>query len=289
MTRKDFIKRQMQSKMNWMRENTDYQVALMYLQGSQNYGMDIYTETHRSDFDVKCYIVPTLEDMIQNVKPVSKVIVMEDNSHIEVKDIRLLSQLLYKENPAYLEMLYTPYFMTNSQYHRVPSAYLNKNIKDMRDEICNRDVSRFLKTLKGMLHEKYKSLENSTETTRIAVEKYGYDPKSLHHLVRITEMANEVIRLNGKVKFDSLMSLDFLTAPKFKELKKLKTSPVSYSEAKRMADVAYQKTTENIDEFLKNFHQEVNQDTGEKVEKYITEFVKFCIQKDLIDELSKNK
>lgn len=287
MARKDYIKRQLQHKMNWLKDNTDYHVALMYLQGSQNYNMDVYTDNYKSDFDVKCYIVPTLEDMIQNSKPVSKVIVMEDNSHIEIKDIRLLSELLYKENSAYLEMLYTPYFLINKDYHRVPSAYLNKNLKDMRDEICNRDVVRFLKALKGMAHEERNSLENATETTKIAVEKYGYDPKSLHHLVRMTEMANEVIRLNGKVKFDSLMSLDFLTKPKFNELKKLKVSPISYLDAIRKADNVIEKIDKNVDSFLEKFQQEVDADVEIQMYQYINDFIKFCIQRDIIDEITR--
>lgn len=288
MTKKDLIKSQMQEKMNWLKDNTDYQVALMYLQGSQNYNMDVYTENYKSDFDVKCYIVPTLDDMIKNKKPESKVIVMEDKSHIEIKDIRLLSDLLYKENPTYLEMLYTPFFITNKDYHRVPSAYLNKNLKDMREEICNRDVARFLKVLKGMAYEKRKHLEVATETTESNIAKYGYNPKNLHHLMRITEMAKEVIRLK-KVKFDSLMSLDFLSKPRFNEIKRMKTTPVSIIEARRLADNAIQSVSENVDSFLKEYHQDINSDIETKINKYINEFVKFCIQKDMINEIkSKN-
>ena len=66
MNKKQFIKKNMEEKMQWLKENTNHQVAIMFLQGSQNYGMDNYSEEYTSDFDMKCFIVPTLEDLIHN-------------------------------------------------------------------------------------------------------------------------------------------------------------------------------------------------------------------------------
>ena len=110
MAKKQMVLNEMKKKMNWLKENTDYQVAFMCLQGSQNYGFDEYTDDYSSDFDVKCFIIPTLKDLLERPNMISKELVMNDKSHIEVKDIRLLGNLLYKMNPTYLELLY-PIFL----------------------------------------------------------------------------------------------------------------------------------------------------------------------------------
>ena len=59
------------------------------LQGSQNYGLDIYTDEYKSDIDTKVIIIPSLEDVVMNRKPISTTHVLPNNEHLDIKDIRL--------------------------------------------------------------------------------------------------------------------------------------------------------------------------------------------------------
>lgn len=283
MANKTLIIRNLKEKLEWLKENTHYNIAFICLQGSQNYSMD----TKKSNVDAKCFIVPSLEDLTYNRKPISKIYTMSDNSQIDVKDIRLLPSLLYKSNPAYLEILFTDYFLTNNDYHRVPTLRLKKQLRNMRNEICNRDVCRFMKCLKGMVNDKRKHIEKETEANARDIELYGYAPKDLHHLLRYAYMIEEVNRLN-KVNFQSLMSLDFLTKPKFNELKAYKTTPVHKADAMRLADLYYEKSNRLIHEFEEKNISVPNTDVSDRVYQYISEYIQFCIQRDVITEFVDN-
>lgn len=283
MANKTFIIRNLKEKLEWLKENTNYNVAFICLQGSQNYEMD----TKKSNVDAKCFIVPSLEDLTCHREPVSKVYMMDDKSIIDVKDIRLLPSLLYKCNPSYLEILYTDYFLTNNDYHRVPTLRLKKQLRDMRNDICNRDINRFMKCLKGMVKDKRKHIEKQTDTTASDIELYGYVPKDLHHLLRYSYMIEEVNRIN-KVNFESLMSLDFLTKPKFNELKSYKTTPIHKADALRLADMSVEKSERIINEFEEKHISTADDEVSDKVKKYISEYIQFCIQRDVITEFVDN-
>ena len=96
-----------------------YDVAYIALQGSQNYGLDMYTEEYMSDIDTKAIIVPSLNDILTNRKLVSETVVLENNEHIDVKDIRAMFETFKKQNINFIEILFTP-------YHRVPERYLSE-------------------------------------------------------------------------------------------------------------------------------------------------------------------
>ena len=53
----------------------------VFLQGSQNYGLDY----EGSDIDTKCIVLPTLEDLIFNRKPVSTTHVLPNEEHLDLK------------------------------------------------------------------------------------------------------------------------------------------------------------------------------------------------------------
>ena len=74
----------------------------LFLQGSQNYGLDY----EGSDIDTKLILTPTIEDIIFNRKPVSTTHVMENEEHLDAKDIRLYIQTFRKQNLNFLEILF---------------------------------------------------------------------------------------------------------------------------------------------------------------------------------------
>ena len=67
-----------------------YEVVFLALQGSQNYNLDIYTEQYMSDIDTKAVVLPSFKDFVYNRQPVSKTIILDNNEHIDVKDIRVM-------------------------------------------------------------------------------------------------------------------------------------------------------------------------------------------------------
>jgi predicted nucleotidyltransferase len=62
--------------------------------------------TPNSDFDFKAVVIPTLEDLVRNTKPVSTTIDI-NSGKIDLKDIRIFTENITKMNPVYLETLFT--------------------------------------------------------------------------------------------------------------------------------------------------------------------------------------
>src|SRR5690625_1912469 len=96
-------------------EDSNYRVAAVMVFGSQNYNLDLYTDEYQSDLDMKAIIIPTLDDLITNSKPVSKTLQTEWGE-CDVKDIRLYLQTLLKANPSYLETLFTKYYVVDDLF-----------------------------------------------------------------------------------------------------------------------------------------------------------------------------
>jgi len=67
-------------------ENKGYEIIGIFLQGSQNYELSY----EGSDIDSKCIILPTFEDFCLNKKPVSTTLILDNEEHIDLKDIRLM-------------------------------------------------------------------------------------------------------------------------------------------------------------------------------------------------------
>ena len=73
---------------------------VLCLQGSQNYGM----ADEESDVDSKMLILPTLEDLVLNNKPISHTLEMPDNQeHIDIKDAREYFKIFRKSNINFVE------------------------------------------------------------------------------------------------------------------------------------------------------------------------------------------
>ena len=84
----------------------------IFCQGSQNYGLDY----EGSDIDTKCFLVPTLEDIIFNKKPISTTHIRANEEHIDFKDIRLFLTTVRKQNLNFMEILFTKYKIVNPTY-----------------------------------------------------------------------------------------------------------------------------------------------------------------------------
>lgn len=145
-------------------------------QGSINYGLDY----EGSDIDTKCILVPSLEDIVMNRKPVSTTHVLDNDEHLDAKDIRLYFQTFRKQNMNFIEILFSKYKIINPFF-----ADLWQILVDANEEIARYDPYRAIKTMSGIGQEKYHALEHRYPSKVELIDKYGADPKQLHHLVRV--------------------------------------------------------------------------------------------------------
>lgn len=150
----------------------------IWLQGSQNYGLDLPT----SDVDTKLIVTPSFKDIALAAKPVSTTHIRENNEHIDFKDIRLYIKTFRKQNLNFLEILFTPYFIINPLYKEEW-----KKLVIHREEIARMNPKRAIQSMKGVALEKYFAMEHRYPSKIEIIDKYGYDPKQLHHLARVRE------------------------------------------------------------------------------------------------------
>lgn len=146
------------------------------LQGSWNYDLGY----EKSDVDTKALVLPTFREIALNKKPISTTHIMENNEHLDLKDIRVMFENFWKQNINFLEILFTEYVVVNP-------AYLNQYfaLVDMREDIAHYDETRAVNCMCGMALEKLHALKKPYPATMADIEKYGYSPKEFHHIIRM--------------------------------------------------------------------------------------------------------
>lgn len=154
------------------------QIVGVFCQGSTNYGLD----TENSDVDTKCIVVPTFKDIALARKPVSTTHVLPNNEHCDGKDIRLYMETFRKQNLNFLEILFTPYCFINPLYSEQWARLIAA-----REEIAHMNPYRAVKSMKGVAMEKYHAMEHPYPTKKDIIEKYGFDGKQVHHLLRVED------------------------------------------------------------------------------------------------------
>lgn len=159
-------------------------VVGIFLQGSQNYGLS----TDQSDIDTKLIVTPSLSDIIMNHAAVSTTHVRENNEHIDFKDIRLMLGTFRKQNLNFLEILFTDFYRLNDLYRND----WNELVK-YRERIAHYNIYSAIKSMKGIALEKYHALEHPYPSKIDVLAKYGYDPKQLHHLLRVEDYLGRYI------------------------------------------------------------------------------------------------
>lgn len=209
------------------------QIVGIFLQGSQNYGLDY----EGSDVDTKLIVVPSVEDLIFNKPPVSTTHIRDNNEHIDFKDVRLYMQTFRKQNLNFMEILFTPYKIVNPAYE-----YYWNRLERHREEITHYDPKQAIKSMRGIAKEKYFAMEHRYPSKVEVIDKYGYDFKQLHHLLRVKEYIERYVM--GDPYEDCLHSkqADYLF--------KIKTEPLSLEEARALADAAIASIDKTCDEFL---------------------------------------
>ena len=121
--RNELIKEKMTYHIKHLLLKTNYEVMCVMLQGSQNYGLDEYTDEYQSDVDTKAIVLPHFRDFVYGNSPVSTTIVLDNNEHIDVKDIRVMFESFRKMNVRYIELLYTNWIWVNPNMRRKYTSY----------------------------------------------------------------------------------------------------------------------------------------------------------------------
>ena len=93
-----------------------------------------------------------------NKKPVSTTLILEDNSHIDVKDIRLMWECFKKQNINFLEILFTEYFCISSDYE---DNWII--MQDAAEEIAHYNNYAAVNCIAGMVMEKNAALQKLNE------------------------------------------------------------------------------------------------------------------------------
>lgn len=162
-----------------------YEVVFIAHQGSFNYGLGY----EGSDVDTKAIVLPSFEDVCYNRAPISTTLVLKNDEHIDVKDIRVMFDMFKKENISYLELLYSPFRVVVDPY-----ADLFQKVLERRDDIVNANKNQFLKCISGMSMEKCKALCHPYPNLIDKIEKYGFDGKQLSHCVRLYEFISRYVK-----------------------------------------------------------------------------------------------
>ena len=160
------------------------QIVGCFLQGSQNYGLDY----EGSDIDTKLIVVPNFKDICLNKKPVSTTHVRANEEHTDWKDVRLYMETFRKQNLNFLEILFTDFYIINPMY----AEQWNRLI-EQREQIAHMNPFRAVKSMKGIAMEKYHAMEHEYPSKIDVLAKWGYDPKQLHHLLRVEEYLGRYI------------------------------------------------------------------------------------------------
>lgn len=217
-----------------------YTPLVVNLYGSQNYEM----ETENSDFDFKAIVLPSIDDVIYNRKPVSTSVEF-NGGLIDIKDIRLMWDNYKKQNPNFIETLFTLYFYINPRY-----ANDWFDIRDLAEEIAHADPAKAVKAMYGMALEKQHALCKPYPSKLELINKYGYDSKQLSHIIRLHELALNYIE--GALYKDCLIPNDFV-----KDIcVKIKTynTQLTVEKAQEMAEDYMSDFKTNVDRYLQEEH-----------------------------------
>ena len=237
----------------------------IFLQGSQNYGL----ATPQSDVDTKLIVTPTFKDIAMNRKPVSTTHIRANEEHIDFKDIRLYIQTFRKQNLNFLEILYTDFAIVNPIYEKQWNRLV-----ESREAITHFNSYRSVQSMKGIALEKYHAMEHEYPSKIEVLKKYGYDPKQLHHLVRVEDYLGQYI--NGE-SYESCLD----PGPMKQELIEIKMGKYSFADARSIADKAKAHVEEMAEYAYSIYPNEEDPEVNELLDDVQYEIMRIAVKGEL--------
>lgn len=262
----DYLKSELYKCKDYLK-GKGYNVVYLCIFGSQNYDLDIYTDDYKSDIDFKAVIIPTLDDLVYNCKPISTTIEY-NGGQIDLKDIRSWVDTLVKANPAYIETLYTSLGIIDEDYR----GYIIPILR-LRFALLYSLRAQFTRAVYGMAKEKEAAFEHSYPSCISDIEKYKYSRKQLHHIVRLFYL------LYGYV-YDGYLSLE-PTEEQKTFLLDIKIGKYKYEDACKIKDEYIQKLKILKDAYLDSIDEKT---INYKVKEYVLENARKVIKKSIIKE-----
>lgn len=232
----------------------------IFVSGSQNYGL----ADENSDVDTKLIITPSINDFVFNRSPVSSTHILENNEHIEIKDVRLMFNCYKKQNINFIETLFTNYYILNPIYEDIFAPLMNN------ENIPRYDEEATLYCVKGMIETNYRQLAGTRTQRPEIVEKFGYNPKKLDNILRLQEFAQSYI--NGASYLECIRSI----YPEYhKKIKREKIDDIKL--VYNLAENAQSSTNQLIDNYFAS-HKLIK---NKEVEKLLDETQYKLIKKSL--------
>jgi len=245
-----------------------YNVVGVFLYGSQNYEMDY----EGSDIDTKAIIIPSINDVILNKPLISTTSEMADGGQCDIKDIRKMFECFKKQNINFIELLFTEYYVINPTYKDLYQSMIDNN-----ETIARYNNFASVNCMVGMMLEKYNALEHPYPSIKDKIDKYGYDPKQLHHIVRLWDFLCRYIDNREDYK-DILIPIDK------KYVLSLKTSPIPLEEAREIARTTVEKAKKVKEDYMKNNEVKVNKDVEILMNMVTSNIIKQSFRKELLNE-----
>ena len=242
------------------------QIVGIFLQGSQNYELD-YED---SDVDTKLIVVPSFKDICLNKKPVSTTHVRANNEHTDWNDIRLYMETFRKQNLNFLEILFTDYYIVNPMY----KEEWNRLIAT-REFIAHMNVHRAVKSMKGIAMKKYHAMEHRYPAKIDIIEKYGYDPKQVSHLIRVYDY------LSRYILGESYQKCLKPSEEYFPFIFDMKLGKYSLEEARVIADQMIEMVTQIADEFCAQTEEVENEEMRKLLEDVSYNIMKISVEAEL--------
>lgn len=240
------------------------QIVGCFLQGSQNYQLDY----EGSDVDTKLIVVPSFKDICLNKKPVSTTHVRANEEHTDWKDVRLYMETFRKQNLNFLEILFTDFYIINPMYAEQWSRLI-----EQREQIARMNPFHAVKSMKGIAMEKYHAMEHEYPSKVDVLAKWGYDPKQLHHLLRVEEY------LGRYIDGESYVSCLRPHCPEY--LVSVKRGRYNLDSARVIAKAAIDNITRIADAFCSQTSDKEDESMRELLEDISYQIMKISVEKEL--------
>ena len=271
MTRYDYIMNNLHNHFDDAVKQYGDCVFGVFLQGSQNYELDVYTDDYMSDIDSKCILLPTFDKFCSNCAPVSTTFVRDNNEHIDFKDIRLMFEIFKKQNINFVEILFTDYYIVNDKW----KDFYN-DLRNIAEDIVHAHPAQTIRTMTGMSMEKLKALTHPYPSILPKIEKYGYDGKQLSHIIRINDFMRRYI--SGEPFKDCLRP----SSDRFQLIMDAKLSKFTLDEALTIANIYDSCTNKLKQTYLDNNSDLVDEDTYKKLDNIKIDILKKHFREELV-------
>lgn len=243
------------------------------LQGAQNYNLD----DEESDIDSKLLIIPSLEDIALGKTPYSKTHVMENEEHVDIKDIRAYFKLFEKANINFVEILFTDYWICNPKYEK----YWRK-LLEYREEIAYMNPSNALACMKRMALQKKLALCHEYPSRMEYINKFQYDPKQLSHILRIQDFVYAYTR---PIPYINAIVYE-KGSPKAEEIKNVKRGRTVYTkeQAIYLAENIVDDIVRKADMERECLSKETNPETKKILTNILISILKDSLRYDLLEK-----